>query len=160
MLWSNFQSYAVEIGVLVAIVGFLFEAQRRFNKGIKADNARNRKDMLAILDVAVEQLKRVEEQQKRDSERLTQVDERLKLVDDRLKRVEEQQKADSERLKHVEERLKHVEERQIKGEETTKGIGRSMSVLQEDIRAIWQPAIGSFFSKKSGQGSDNHQNDS
>lgn len=126
MLWSNFQSCAVEIGVLVAIVGFLFEAQRRFNKGIKADNARNRKDTLAILDVAVKQLKRLEEQQKRYSEQ--------------LKRVEEQQKRDSERLKHVEERLKHVEERQIKGEETTKGIGRSMSatgnwfIIQQEVR--------------------------
>lgn len=153
MLWSNFQIYAVEIGVLVAIVGFLFEAQRRFNKSLKADNKRHRKEMMAILDVVVEQLKAY-------SEQLTQVDQRLK-------RVEDQQKADSERLKRVEdqqkadaERLKHVEERQIKGEETTKGIGRSMSALQEDIRAIWQPAFGSFFSKKPDQGSDNHPNDS
>ena len=139
MLWSNFQIYAVEIGVLVAIVGFLFEAQRRFNKSLKADNKRHRKEMMAILDVVVEQLKAY-------SEQLTQVDQRLK-------RVEDQQKADAERLKHV-------EERQIKGEETTKGIGRSMSALQEDIRAIWQPAFGSFFSKKPDQGSDNHPNDS
>ena len=118
MLWNMFQSYVVEIGVIVTIVGFLLEARRRFNNALKADNERHRKEILKILNVVVEQ-----------------------------------QKTDSERLKRV-------EERQIRGEEQIKGIGGIISALQQDIRAIWQPAVGSFFGKKTDQGSDNHPNDS
>ena len=160
MIWSMFQSYVVEIGVLVAIVGFLYESQRRFNKGFNADYKRDRKDMTEALNAVIEQQKEDSERLKQVDERLKQVEEkqnadseRLKQVDERLKRVEEKQNADSERLKQV-------EERQIKGEEQTKGIGRSISALEKDIRAIWQPAFGSFFSKKPGQGSDNRPNDS
>ena len=160
MLWNFFEGNVVEIGVLVAIAGFLFESRRRFNKALVADNERHRKALLRIVNAIGDRLERVEEQQKADAERLGRVEEqqredseRLRRVDERLGRVEEQQKAGAEQLKRV-------EERQIGGEEHMKGLGRYISALQEDIRAIWQPAVGLVYGKKPDQGRGNHPNDS
>ena len=153
MFWNLLQGNGTEIGVLIVLAGALIEMIRRFHKAQKADNARNKEDILKVVNA-------IEERQREDSERLGRIEERqrenterLGRVDERLGRVEEQQKADAEQLKRV-------EEGQIRGEEHMKGIGGNMSALQEDIRAIWQMAFGSFLGKKPNQGSSNHPNDS
>ena len=160
MFWNLLQGNGTEIGVLIVLAGAVIEAMRRFLKAQKADNARNKEDILKVVNAIDERLGRVEELQRKDSERLGRVEERqrddselLGRVDERLGRVEEQQKADAEQLKRV-------EEGQIRGEEQMKSIGGNMSTLQEDIRAIWQMAFGSFLGKKPDQQSGNHPNDS
>ena len=209
MFWNLLQVYGTEIGVLIVLAGAVIEAIRRIHKAQKADNERNKEDILKVVNAiderqradsellgrVDERLGLVVEQQKADAERLGRVEERqredselLGRVDERLGRVVEQQKADAERLGRVEERqredsellgrvderlgrvveqqkadaeqLKRVEEGQIRGEEQMKGIGGNMSALQEDIRAIWQMAFGSFLGKKPDQESRNRPNDS
>ena len=121
---------------------------------------RNKEDILKALNAIVERPLRFEERQREDSDRLRRLAERpgrleeeRKMDSERLKRLEEERKVDSERLKRV-------EEGQIRGEEHMKGIVRNMSTLQEDIRALWQMAFGSFLGKKPDQESGNHPNDS
>ena len=146
MFWNLLQGNGTEIGVLIVLAGALIEAMRRFHNAQKATNERNKEDILKNVNAVSERLVRVEEQQREDSER-------LKQVEDGLGRLEVERKMDSERLKRV-------EDGQIRSEEQMKGIGGNISALQEDIRAIWQMAFGSFLGKKPGRESGNHPNDS
>ena len=160
MFWNLLQGNGTEIGVLIVLAGAVIEAMRRFFKAQKTANEHLKEDLMKVVNAGSERLGRVDERLGRVDERLGRVEERqredselLGRVDERLGRVEEQQKADAEQLKRV-------EEGQIRGEEQMKGIGGNMSALQEDIRAIWQMAFGSFLGKKPDQESRNRPNDS
>ena len=84
MFWNLLQGNGTEIGVLIVLVGALIETIRRFHKAQKADNSRNKEDILKVVNA---------------------IDERLGRVEERLGRVEERQREDSELLGRVDERL-------------------------------------------------------
>lgn len=64
-----------------------------------------------------------------------------------------------ERHKEQGECLIRVEERQKENAERLQWIGKTISDMKDDIRAIWQPAVGAFFGRKSGQRNGNRPND-
>ena len=127
------------------------------------------------LNGAAERLKRIDERQKEIVERLKWTNETISGIkndilaiwqlaegsfvigkpdqgsDERLNRVEDLQIESSERLDGVGERLNRAENLQKEISERLKWTEETISDMQQDIRAIWQPIFGSFFTRKPGE---------
>lgn len=118
-----------------------------------------------------ERLKRIEDRQKETFERLKWTVETISSMkedinaiwqlavgsssngkpdqgsDERLNRIEDLQTETSERLDGTDERLTRAEYRQIEFSERLKWTEETISDMKMDIRAIWQPIFGSFFTR-------------